>query len=57
MDEIERASWQLVQAYLHAATPAQWHLYAARSNYDDNRAGLIRVHEDVCMEAIPTSDR
>jgi hypothetical protein len=39
-DEIERRHWAIVLAYLEQATPEQWHIYAARSNYDDNMRGL-----------------
>jgi hypothetical protein len=38
MDDTERTNtlnaW--VRSHLEQATPAQWHIYAARSNYDDN---------------------
>lgn len=39
-DSIEAKSWALVQAYLSSASPEQWHLYAARSNYDGNTRAL-----------------
>jgi len=37
---MEQQVWDLVHAYLQEATPAQWHIYVARSNYDDNGAAL-----------------
>jgi len=39
-EEREEAAWNLVRAYLETATPEQWHIYVARSNYDDNVKGL-----------------
>jgi hypothetical protein len=38
--EIEAQSWKLVRSYLETASPAQWHIFAARSNYDDNEQAL-----------------
>ena len=35
-----RAEREIVHRYLAQATPQQWHLYAARSNYDGNRDTL-----------------
>ncbi len=41
MSEADEAkAWRIVRSYLEGATPEQWHIYAARSNYDDNRRGL-----------------
>lgn len=39
--EIGKKAWEIVRAYLESATPAQWHLFAAGSNYDDNAPGLL----------------
>jgi uncharacterized protein DUF4274 len=39
-ETIESRSWELVRAYLAEATPAEWHLFAARSNYDANATAL-----------------
>ncbi len=39
-EAIESRSWELVRAYLASATPAEWHLFAARSNYDANATAL-----------------
>ena len=39
-DPLEREEQAIVLRYLEQATPAQWHLYAARSNYDGNRYAL-----------------
>lgn len=39
-DDIDARSWSLVQAYLAQATPAAWHVFAARSNYDGNQRAL-----------------
>lgn len=39
-ERIERAIQTIVLRHLERATPAQWHVYAARSNYDDNRDAL-----------------
>ncbi|SEJ02384.1 MULTISPECIES: DUF4274 domain-containing protein [unclassified Variovorax] len=35
-EERDQAIHELVLSYLESATPEQWHVYAARSNYDDN---------------------
>lgn len=32
--------WAIIKAYLERATPRQWHLFAARSDYDSNRQDL-----------------
>lgn len=32
----QQQEWDIVRRYLEQATPAQWHLFAARSNYDGN---------------------
>lgn len=42
MDEInrEQQEWDIVRGYLEQATPAQLHLFAARSNYDGNAQSL-----------------
>jgi len=39
-DPIERDVRAIVLRYLARATPAQWHVFAARSNYDGNRYAL-----------------
>ncbi len=39
-EQREHAVWQLVLDYLATASPEQWHVYAARSNYDGNARGL-----------------
>ena len=39
-DPLEREEQAIVLRYLEQATPAQWHLYAARSNDDGNRYAL-----------------
>ena len=38
--EIGKRAWDIIRAHLESATPAQWHLFAAGSNYDDNALGL-----------------
>jgi hypothetical protein len=38
--EIEQKSWDIVRTYLEGATPQQWHLFAAGSNYDSNTKAL-----------------
>jgi len=40
LDPSEREAQTLTLRYLQRATPAQWHVYAARSNYDSNRYAL-----------------
>jgi hypothetical protein len=40
MDSREAQAWEIVRTWLAAATPAQWHLFAARSNYDGNAQAL-----------------
>lgn len=37
---IESKSWELVRSYLETASPAQWHIFVARSNYDNNERAL-----------------
>ncbi|SMC29920.1 protein of unknown function [Andreprevotia lacus DSM 23236] len=39
-DIITAQIWALVREYLQQATPEALHVYAARSNYDDNDKGL-----------------
>lgn len=39
-DRIERAVQAITLRYLERATPQQWHVFAARSNYDGNRYAL-----------------
>lgn len=39
-EEREKKSWELIFDYLKQATPAQWHIYVANSNYDGNAQGL-----------------
>ncbi len=38
--ELEQKAWSIVKTYLSNATPEQWHIFSARSNYDDNRKAL-----------------
>ncbi|CAN7559812.1 DUF4274 domain-containing protein [Acidovorax sp. LjRoot66] len=39
-NDIEARAWNLVHAYLADASPAAWHVFAARSNYDGNKQAL-----------------
>jgi len=39
-EEIESKSWEIVRSYLETASPAQWHIFAAKSNYDGNGQAL-----------------
>ncbi len=39
-NDIETRAWNLVHAYLADASPAAWHVFAARSNYDGNQQAL-----------------
>lgn len=41
-DPSEREVRAITLRYLERATPAQWHVFAARSNYDGNRHALRR---------------
>jgi hypothetical protein len=45
-DRIEREVQAITLRYLERATPAQWHVYAARSNYDSNRFALQWLAEN-----------
>ncbi|MES2820207.1 MAG: DUF4274 domain-containing protein [Pseudomonadota bacterium] len=39
-EQIQSQSWEIVRSYLATATRAQWHLFAARANYDSNAAAF-----------------
>lgn len=39
-NDIEARAWNLVHTYLADASPAAWHVFAARSNYDGNQQAL-----------------
>ncbi len=45
-DDIDEQAWQLLIAHLQEATPQQRHLFAARSNYDDNHDALQWLADD-----------
>ena len=38
--DAEEKTWALIFPYLEQATPEQWHLYAAKSDFDYNALGL-----------------